>query len=98
MGIRPEEVRRVAELARLELGEGETERMAAELSAVLDYAEAIRRLAPPPGATPEPGGAADLRADEPGGATLTNRQALAMAPASQEGFFVVPAFLESAEP
>ena len=39
-----EEVDHVARLARLELSDAESERMAAELSKVLDHIEAIREL------------------------------------------------------
>jgi aspartyl-tRNA(Asn)/glutamyl-tRNA(Gln) amidotransferase subunit C len=99
MGIRPEEVRHVAELARLELRDDEVERAAAELTAVLEYAAALRRLdlgacgvsEPTPAGTP-------LREDEPAPPALGPGQALAMAPESEGGFFIVPAFVENAEP
>jgi aspartyl-tRNA(Asn)/glutamyl-tRNA(Gln) amidotransferase subunit C len=97
MGIRPEEVRRVAELARLELRDDELERVAAELTAVLEYAAAIRRLEfEPDAAVAVPAGSA-LREDEPA-PPLTADAALAMAPESEAGFFVVPAFVENVEP
>lgn len=99
MGIRPEEVRRVAALARLELGDDEVERVAAELTAVLEYAAALRRLDLPGLETGTPAAAGSaLREDEPAAPALTQAQALAMAPESADGFFVVPAFLEQAEP
>jgi aspartyl-tRNA(Asn)/glutamyl-tRNA(Gln) amidotransferase subunit C len=98
MGIRPEEVRRVAALARLELRDDEVERLAAELTAVLDYAAALRRLElPEADAEPVAAGSA-LREDVPGPPALTPEQALAMAPESADGFFVVPAFVENPEP
>ncbi len=99
MGIRPDEVRRVAELARLELRGDEVERVAAELTAVLEYADALRRLAlgdEGPAGPASPG--AGLREDEPAAGALAPEQALAMAPASEAGFFVVPAFVEDVEP
>ncbi len=103
MGIRPEEVRRVAELARLELRGDEVERVAAELTAVLDYATVLRRLDLParaaePEAEPEAEPGSGLRADEPAPSALDAARALAMAPESADGFFVVPAFVESEEP
>jgi aspartyl-tRNA(Asn)/glutamyl-tRNA(Gln) amidotransferase subunit C len=99
MGIRPEEVRRVAELARLELREDEVERVAAELTAVLDYATVLRRLdLPARAAEPEAEPGSGLRADEPAPSALDAARALAMAPESADGFFVVPAFVESEEP
>ncbi len=97
MGIRPEDVRRVAELARLELGEDEIEQVAVELTAVLEYAAVIRRLDLAAEGTVAPVGTGSaLRADDPSPPALTREQALAMAPESEDGFFVVPAFLESA--
>jgi len=91
MAIPRDEVRRIAELARLEIREEDLDRVAAQLSAVLDYARALKRLdlagceplsfAPP---------AAALRADEPDGRGLTPRQALAMAPEAEGGCFLVP--------
>jgi aspartyl-tRNA(Asn)/glutamyl-tRNA(Gln) amidotransferase subunit C len=99
MGIRPEEVRRVAALARLELRDDEVERVAAELTAVLDYASALRRLELP-AADAEPAAAAGsaLREDVPAPPALTPEQALAMAPESADGCFLVPAFVENPEP
>ncbi len=98
MAIRPDEVRHVAGLARLELGEAEVERVAAELTAVLEYAAVLRRLddgAGPP--APAAAGPSGLREDETS-APLAADEALAMAPESEDGFFVVPAFVESPEP
>ncbi len=99
MGIRPEEVRRVAELARLELRDEEVGRVAAELSAVLEYAAAIRRLETGPEAVDAPAaGETALRPDEPAPPALAPEQALAMAPQSVDGYFLVPAFVENVEP
>ena len=99
MGIRPEDVRRVAGLAGIELRDDEVEPLAAQLSAVLDYAAALRRLDPGGGEASRPGSAGPaLREDEPTPAALTAEQALAMAPESEGGFFVVPAFVEHPEP
>ena len=99
MAILRDEVRRIAGLARLELREEDLDRVAAELSSVLDYAEVLKRLdltgcealsfAPP---------AAVLRADVPDGRRLTAEQALAMAPETEGGFFVVPPVLEGQDP
>jgi aspartyl-tRNA(Asn)/glutamyl-tRNA(Gln) amidotransferase subunit C len=99
MAILRDEVRRIAGLARLELREEDLDRVAAELSSVLDYAEVLKRLdltgceaqgvAPP---------AAALRADEPDGRRLTAQQALAMAPETEGGFFMVPPVMEGQDP
>ena len=91
MAIPREEVRRIAELARLELREEDLDRIVAELSAVLDYAQALKRLdlagCEPPSCAAR---GAPLRADEPDGRRLAPGEALAMAPEAEGGFFVVP--------
>ena len=99
MTIRREEVEAIAELARLEIPPERMERMAAELSAVLAFAEAIRRLdlagcEPTTFAPVE----APLRGDVPDGRRLSTEDALAMAPESEDGFFRVPPIVENVEP
>lgn len=100
MAIRRDEVRRIAELARLEIREEDLGRIAGELSAVLDYAQALKRLdlagCEPPGSVAAPG--APLRADEPDGRSLSQEQALAMAPETEGGLFIVPLVIEGQEP
>jgi aspartyl-tRNA(Asn)/glutamyl-tRNA(Gln) amidotransferase subunit C len=99
MAIQRDEVRRIAGLARLEIREEDLDRVAAELSSVLDYAQALKRLdlagCEPLVFAPR---AAALRADEPDGRGLTSEQALAMAPDSDSGFFVVPPVIEGQDP
>lgn len=99
MAIRRDEVLRIAELARLEIREEDIGRIADELSAVLDYAQALKRLdladCEPSGSAP-PG--AGLRADEPDGRRLSPEEALAMAPEAEGGLFVVPPVIEGREP
>jgi aspartyl-tRNA(Asn)/glutamyl-tRNA(Gln) amidotransferase subunit C len=99
MAIQRDEVRRIAGLARLEIREDGLDRIAAELSAVLDYAESLKRLdlagcEAPTSAPPS----AALRADEPDGRRLTAEQALAMAPEAEGGFFLVPPVMEDQAP
>jgi aspartyl-tRNA(Asn)/glutamyl-tRNA(Gln) amidotransferase subunit C len=84
------EVLHVASLARLELSEPEVERMARELSAVLDHIETISQLdlegVPPTSHVIEVEDA--LRPDEPA-PSLPREAALASAPdADDEGFRV----------
>jgi len=97
--IRREEVERIAELARLEIPEARLGRMAAELSAVLDFVGALNRLDlaayEPTGFAPE---GVPLRADEADGRRLSNEQALAMAPETEGGFFLVPPIVENLNP
>src|SRR5438270_9795662 len=86
-----DQVLHVARLARLELSDQEVERMASELSHVLDHIEKIRELdleGVPPTAhvVDEPG---PLRADEPV-ACLDRDEVMASAPEPVDGGFGVP--------
>ena len=85
------QVLHVARLARLQLSEEEVERMSRELSAVLDHVEKIGELdlegVPPTSHVVEVQNA--LRADEPR-PSLAHDEALAPAPAEQDGGFAVP--------
>jgi aspartyl-tRNA(Asn)/glutamyl-tRNA(Gln) amidotransferase subunit C len=85
------QVLHVARLARLELDDEEVERMASELSKVLDHVDRVREL-DLEGVQPT-SHAVDLagvmRADEPI-PCLTNEQALAEAPEPVDGGFGVP--------
>jgi aspartyl-tRNA(Asn)/glutamyl-tRNA(Gln) amidotransferase subunit C len=85
------QVLHVARLARLELSEEEVQKMAAELSKVLDHIEKIRELdlegVPPTSHVVEVTDA--LRADEPG-PCLPASVVLAAAPEPLEGGFGVP--------
>ena len=92
MSLSAEEVRKVAELARLELSEADVEIMARQLSAIIDY---INQLQQVDTAGVEPlAHALDLhdvfRADAPG-PSLSAAEALANAPARKDDFYSVPA-------
>ena len=99
MAIDRDEVRRIAELARLEVPEEHIDKLAAELSAVLEYAGALGKLdlagCEPSSWAPED---APLREDEPNGRRLTPAQALAAAPEGEDGFFLVPPIVENVNP
>jgi len=86
-----DQVLHVARLARLELSADEVQRMAAELSKVLDHIEKIRELdlddVPPTSHVVDVVNA--LRADEPI-PCLSPEAALASAPEPLEGGFGVP--------
>jgi aspartyl-tRNA(Asn)/glutamyl-tRNA(Gln) amidotransferase subunit C len=99
MTIRREEVERIAELARLEIPEARMERMAAELSAVLDFAGALDKL-DLAGKEPVSFAPADapLRDDVVNGRRLATEAALAMAPQAEDGFFLVPPIVENVNP
>jgi aspartyl/glutamyl-tRNA(Asn/Gln) amidotransferase C subunit len=83
-------VRRVARLAALDLEDGEDDRLACELTRVVEHFEALRgvpdELLPP---LPDPP-AAPLRADVPAGDAGERPFAGANAPESSHGHFVVP--------
>ncbi|MDX6648978.1 MAG: aspartyl-tRNA(Asn)/glutamyl-tRNA(Gln) amidotransferase subunit [Solirubrobacteraceae bacterium] len=85
------EVLHVARLARLELSGDEVDRMAGELSAVLDHIEKISELdlegVEPTSHVVEVADA--LRPDEPR-PSLSQEEALASAPAVADGGFEVP--------
>ena len=92
------QVLHVAALARLELSDEEVERMASELSHVLDHIEKIRELdldgVPPTSHVVDVVNA--LRPDEPQ-PSLTHEEALASAPEPLQGGFGVPSPGQAAE-
>ena len=97
--IRPEEVRRVAELARLRLAEDGLEKLAHQLSAVLDFARTIDALdldgCEPTSFAPT---TTPWREDVANGRRLTPEQATAGAPEAEGGFFLVPPIVENLNP
>jgi aspartyl-tRNA(Asn)/glutamyl-tRNA(Gln) amidotransferase subunit C len=99
MAIRRDEVVRIAELAKLVIPEERMERMATDLSAVLEFVTALNRLdlggVEPTNftAVTQP-----LRDDVPNGRRLATEDALAMAPAAEAGFILVPPIVEHLEP
>jgi aspartyl-tRNA(Asn)/glutamyl-tRNA(Gln) amidotransferase subunit C len=98
MALSRAEAARIAELARLQLDANELDRVAIELSKVLDFAATLDQLelgdepltafAPPEAA---------LRRDEPDGRTLDPETATANAPEAEAGFFLVPPVVEDLE-
>jgi aspartyl-tRNA(Asn)/glutamyl-tRNA(Gln) amidotransferase subunit C len=99
MAIDRAEAARIAELARLHLADSELDRVAVELSKVLEFAATLNELelADEPltaFAPPE----AVLRKDAPDGRTLDAETALANAPDAEGGFFLVPPVVEDLEP
>ena len=83
------EVRRIAALARLALTEDEVRRLARDLSAILDYVALLDALELPAGTPLSPAGSPATRSDDPA-ASLDERSALAGAPRTARGHFVVP--------
>ncbi len=99
MSISHDEVRRIAELARIEIPDERIERMARELSAVLDYAAALQRL-DLTGCQPTTFAPADapLREDGVDARRLSAEVALSAAPEGEHGFFLVPPVVENLNP
>jgi aspartyl-tRNA(Asn)/glutamyl-tRNA(Gln) amidotransferase subunit C len=97
MAMERDDVLRVAELARLELEGAEVDRIARELSAVLEFVAAIQRLdlahAEPTVFAPADAAARDDGVDEE--RRLTPEQATAAAPEAEDGYFLVPPIVEN---
>ncbi len=92
MSLTADEVRKVADLARLEISDAELETMARQLNAIVDYINQLQQVNTD-GVEPL-AHALDLhdvfRADVPG-QSLTENEALANAPARKDNFYSVPA-------
>lgn len=96
MNISRADVAHVAKLARLALTDGETARLADELSRILAYIEKLNEVNTddvPPTSHALPGQCAPLRDDVPRPG-LTQEQALANAPERADGSFRVPRVIE----
>ena len=91
MSLDVEEVRRIAELARLRLSAGEEATFASQLSEIVDYIDQLRAfdagIAPSEGAEPEREAAAN---DVPAGSRPLLDDFLDNAPASLDRFLLVP--------
>jgi len=90
----PETVRHLADLARIALSDEEVEKLAGELSAIVDSVEAVHRVAGedvPPTSHPIPLG--NVFREDVVGQTLSTEQALAGAPDHDGSRFRVSAIL-----
>lgn len=95
MSLSIDDVRKVAELARLQLGESELKTLSGQLSSILEYVEQLQELNTD-GIEPlaHPIELSDVfRADEPY-ASLPPDAALANAPNRNGDYFSVPAVLD----
>ena len=95
MHLTTDEVRHVAELAKLRLTEEEISQYTQQLSAILDYAEILQQVdtshvAPTPYVLP----VANVMAADAARPSLSNDDALANAPDAANGFFRVAAVFE----
>jgi aspartyl-tRNA(Asn)/glutamyl-tRNA(Gln) amidotransferase subunit C len=95
MKISPEEVLKVAQLARLDLSASAIETFAGQIGDILAYVETLNQVDTE--GVPPTSHAITLtnafRDDEPAG-HLSNEAALANAPESEEGLFQVPRVIE----
>jgi aspartyl-tRNA(Asn)/glutamyl-tRNA(Gln) amidotransferase subunit C len=86
MTVDDEEVRHVAQLARVDLDEEEIERFAEQFADILDYFEALEEV---PELEPEPELANVMRPDEIEEG-LSQEEALRNAPETEDGYFRGP--------
>lgn len=94
MALTLEQVRHVAKLSELELSEGELQKMASDLSAILAHVDQLQQLDTRGCSTDHYSGEVlAFRADEPWPCT-SHEQALKQAPKPLEDGFAVPAFVE----
>ena len=84
--VDPAAVRHVADLARVDLDEGEIEAFAAQFADILEYFEALDDV---PEVESEPDLVNALRADETRG-SLPQDEALENAPEKEDGYFKGP--------
>jgi len=98
MSIQREEVLRIATLARLEIPAESIDRVAEQLSAVIEFAAQLDQLdldgCEPTAFAPVD---APLRPDAPDGRQLDAERATASAPEAEDGEFLVPPIVEDLE-
>lgn len=88
------EVAHLASLARIDLSDEEAERFAGELGAITQAVERVGEVATPDiPATSHPLAMTDVMRDDVVGTPLSSEQALAGAPATEDGQFLVPQIL-----
>ena len=98
MPLSPDEVRRIAALARIDASDAEVERVREEMDAILGLLEQLRSAAiegiePMAHASDAEGGALRLREDR---VTETDRRSLyqSVAPSVEAGLYLVPKVIE----
>ncbi len=93
--IDPQQVRRVARLARINLSDSEIEQFSSQLSDILEYVDQLNEL-DTNGVEPttHPLKISNVFRPDQIGKSLSNSQALANAPQKHADFFAVPKVLE----
>lgn len=89
MIVSRDEARRIASLARIAMDDASLDRMAVEMTTILDYIDQLREI-DVPRAMPDAPVASPLRDDVPGGDGAVVATIAQNAPAWQDGFFIVP--------
>ena len=89
MSVGPEDVRKVAQLARLGLSDEEVERLTPELADILEHMEALAQVDDEPLQAEPTGRGAPLQQDERAPDALEHPPA-ELAPAWRDGLFLVP--------
>ena len=97
MPIDAEEVRRVADLARLELPPSEAERLAADLERIVGHIDGLRKIEVAPEAESLTYFDSDVHREDRAGACLAREDALANAPESDGVYFLVPKIVDRDE-
>lgn len=96
--ISKQEVEHIAKLARLELSESEKKVYAEQLSAILDYVEKLKKV---PTVTVEPmhnvSGQSNVMRDDEITNKVCQKEMLANAPMTEDGYLKVKAVLEDSE-
>ncbi|MCI1676336.1 MAG: Asp-tRNA(Asn)/Glu-tRNA(Gln) amidotransferase subunit GatC [Ancrocorticia sp.] len=92
--ISKDEVRRVADLARIALTEEEVDRLAGELALIAESVAKVSEVATPDvPATSHPIPLTNVVRDDVAVPTLDRNEVLAQAPAAEDGKFLVPQIL-----
>ncbi len=94
MGLTPQAVARLGELARIRLSEQECQELAPELDVILDSVQAVGEVATPDvPMTTHAIGLTNVFRDDEVRSSLTREQALSGAPATEQERFRVPQIL-----
>jgi aspartyl-tRNA(Asn)/glutamyl-tRNA(Gln) amidotransferase subunit C len=88
MALTREDVRKIATLARLRFAPDEEERLAGQLAAIVEYIDQLQSIS---GMAPEGGVTGVRESDDLPQPGLPRERFLANAPASLDGFLLVPA-------